>query len=367
MSDAIPHTIPNTNRKIIHVDMDAFYASVEQRDFPELRGKAIAVGGSERRGVTTTASYEARKYGVRSALPGWKAKELCPHLIFVKPRFDAYKKVSQQIRGIFAEYTDIIEPLSLDEAFLDVTDNKKNIAMGMKVAQEIKDRIEEVTHLTSSAGVSYCKFIAKIASDMNKPDGLTVIHPDRAIAFIENLAIEKFFGVGKVTARRMKERGIYNGADLKQWNRLDLAKSFGKSGNFYYDIVRGIDNRPVRPNRVRKSIAVERTLEENIENHEALYLQLEDVLAKLKDRITKAKATGRTVTLKLKTADFQIITRSHSKDKPIDNFEVIEEISKSLLKKHFNEGTFIRLIGVTLSNLDEENNNDKSGQLKLGF
>lgn len=349
--------------------MDAFYASVEQRDNPDLRGKPVAVGGSERRGVLTTASYEARKYGVRSALPGFKAKELCPDLIFVPPRFDVYKEVSLEIRSIFQDYTDIIEPLSLDEAFLDITENKMGLQLGMEVAQQIKDRIKKEVGLTASAGVSYCKFIAKIASDIKKPDGLTVIHPERAILFLEKLPIEKFFGVGKVTAKKMKSKGIFNGGDLKKWDKVDLIKSFGKSGRFYYDIVRGIDLRPVKPNRIRKSIAVERTLSDNLTTLEDLEGRLFLILEKLKLRLQKVNRVGRTVTLKLKTADFQIITRSKSKNHFITDYAVVGRIAKDLLYEHYEEGTPIRLIGVTVSNLDGENddNESSSSQLQLPF
>jgi len=254
------------NRKIIHVDMDAFFASVEQRDNPELKGKPIAVGGGSKRGVITTASYEARPFGIRSAMPGFKAKAKCPDLIFVKPRFEVYGQVSKQIREIFSRYTDLIEPLSFDEAFLDVTECKVDLEFATDIAKAIKADIEQETSLTASAGVSYCKFIAKIASDMNKPDGLTVIKPKQAISFLESLPVEKFFGVGKVTAQKMKSRGIYTGKDLKEWSQYDLIKQFGKPGRFYYDIVRGIDDRPVKVERERKSLGIERTFEDPIDD-----------------------------------------------------------------------------------------------------
>ncbi|MEL6390835.1 MAG: DNA polymerase IV, partial [Bacteroidota bacterium] len=340
----------HTDRKIIHVDMDAFYASVEQRDHPEWRGKPIAVGGGSRRGVITTASYEARKFGVRSAMPGFKAKELCPELIFVPIRFDVYRQVSGEIREIFSRYTDLIEPLSFDEAFLDITENKVGLELGMEVARMIKNDIQKELQLTASAGVSYCKFIAKIASDMNKPDGLTVIHPSRAIEFLEKLPVEKFFGVGKVTARRMNALGIYTGADLKTWTLLDLIEKFGKTGRFFYDIVRGIDNRLVKPNRMRKSLAVERTLHENLEDLQALQAKLDEVLGKLEERLVKSQSWGRTVTLKLKTSAFQILTRSHTEDVVIRDIIEIRRIAHQLLEQHQRSSVSIRLIGDTYSN-----------------
>jgi DNA polymerase-4 len=360
--------IPGIERKIIHVDMDAFYASVEQRDNPALQGKAIAVGGEEKRGVITTASYEARKYGVRSAMPGYKAKELCPHLIFVPLRFDAYREASRQIREIFYRYSDLVEPLSLDEAYIDITKNKKGIELGMDVAIEIKKAIKAELNLTASAGVSYCKFVAKIASDIRKPDGLTVIHPDRVIPFLEKLPIEKFYGVGRVTAQKMRTAGIYTGKDLKQWSLSDLTKNYGKPGKFYYHIVRGIDLRPVQPNRVRKSLAVEETLEENLTTLEEIEQNLYKIIEKLYARIQKAKCEGRTLTLKLKTADFQIITKGQTQQKVIKEKAEITEIAKSLLVSRYEVPTPIRLIGLTLSNLTDDNAKDaEDGQLSLEF
>lgn len=345
--------------------MDAFYASVEQRDNPGLKGKAIAVGGGENRGVTTTASYEARKFGVRSAMPGWKAKQLCPHIIFVPPRFDAYKQVSNQIRNVFQEYTDLIEPLSLDEAFLDVTNNKKNIPYGMEVAREIMDRVKTDTDLTCSAGVSYCKFLAKVASDIKKPNGLTIITPQKAEDFLEQLEIKKFFGVGKVTADKMTRLGILTGADLKKYSKLDLALKFGKAGRHFYDIVRGIDNRPVNPNRIRKSLAVERTLESDLEEIEDILPILNSIVEKFYERLTKADNFGRTLTLKLKRSDFQSITRSQSKDYFIKDKEEIREMATALLEQHRNSFDKIRLIGLTATNLEKEL--DVSENFQLSF
>ena len=334
--------------------MDAFYASVEQRDNPKLRGKPIAVGGGAHRGVTTTASYEARKYGVRSAMPGYMAKRLCPQLIFVPPRFDAYKEVSSQIREIFHRYTDLIEPLSLDEAFLDVTDNKKNIQHGMVVAKEIMLSVKEETQLSCSAGVSYCKFLAKIASDLRKPFGMTIIRPDQAEAFLEELSIKKFFGVGKVTAAKMSSLGIHTGADLKKFTKIELAQAFGKSGSFYYDIVRGIDNRPVNPSRIQKSLAVERTLNDDLSTIEEIEPILLKIIDKFCERLAKADNYGRTLTLKLKTSDFQIITRSLSKDYFIKNEEEISILVFKLLEENIDSFTKIRLIGISASNLENE-------------
>lgn len=343
--------------------MDAFYASVEQRDDPSLRGKAIAVGGGSKRGVTTTASYEARKYGVRSAMPGWKAKELCPHIIFVKPRFDAYKEASIQIRAIFQRYTDLIEPLSLDEAFLDVTVNKVNEPIATKIAQSIKDSIYKETQLTASAGVSYCKFIAKIASDIQKPNGITVIKPHRAIEFLESLPVKKFFGVGKVTAAKMESLGILSGKDLAQWGQQDLVKQFGKSGRFFYEIVRGIDNRPVNPDRVRKSLAVERTMEQNISDYDEIIEFVRDVAKKLFQRFDKSKFYGRTLTLKLKNKDFEIKSRSLSVKYPIKSEGEVFNIAEQLVNQNKDICVDLRLIGLTVTNpVDDSFDN---GQLML--
>ena len=354
--------IPIATRKIIHVDMDAFFAAVEQRDNPALIGKPVAVGGGSKRGVLTTASYEARKFGIRSAMPGFKAKALCPDLIFVKPRFDAYKEVSVKIREIFSRYTDLIEPLSLDEAYLDVTECKLDFVYAQDIAAAIKDDILRETQLTASAGVSYCKFIAKIASDIDKPDGLTVIKPKQAISFLETLAIEKFYGVGKVTAKKMKDQGIHTGLDLKGWTKLDLATQFGKSGRFYYDIVRGVDDRPVKAERIRKSLGVERTFQENISDLDELIERLEKLIYTFLARLEKNNSFGKTMTLKMKTADFQIITRSQSQGFPIRERTMIEDMAKQLLINNFEEGMAIRLMGLTSSNFVEESND---GQMEM--
>jgi len=345
--------------------MDAYYASVEQRDNPSLRGKPIAVGGGESRGVTTTASYEARKYGVRSAMPGWKAKKLCPQLIFVSPRFDVYKSVSLEIREIFKEYTDLIEPLSLDEAFLDVTQNKKDIQFGMYVAQEIMDKVKEQTQLTCSAGVSYCKFLAKVASGYKKPNGMTVIRPERAERFLEQLPVRDFFGVGKVTATKMESMGIRTGADLKKYSKIEMAQNFGKMGNFYYDIVRGIDERPVNSSRVRKSLGVERTLEEDLAHLDEIEPILLNIIEKFCERLKRADNYGRTLTLKLKTSDFQTLTRSLSKDYYIKDKDEITLLAMKLMEENEKAFDKIRLIGLTASNLEKEQQELVDNQMKL--
>ena len=300
------------HRKIIHIDMDAFFASVEQRDNPELRGKPVAVGGSRERGVVAAASYEARAFGVRSALPSVTAKRRCPDLIFVAPRFDVYKAVSLQIREIFAEYTPIIEPLSLDEAYLDVTENLKGIASATQVAEDIRAKIRRETNLTASAGVSYNKFLAKLASDHRKPDGLYVITPKMGPAFVENLPVEKFHGVGPATTAKMNRLGIENGLDLRAQTLPFLQRHFGKSGSYYYWIARGIDERPVRADRVRKSIGAENTFSQDLHAFGPMREALEPIIAKVWRHCQATGIRGRTVTLKVKFADFQQITRSKS-------------------------------------------------------
>jgi DNA polymerase IV len=354
-------------RKIIHIDMDAFYASVEQRDNPDLRGKPIAVGGDEKRGVTTTASYEARVFGVRSAMPGWQAKKLCPDLIFVPIRFDAYREASTKIRAIFRRYTDLIEPLSLDEAYLDVTENKINEPIATVIAQRIKDEIFAETQLTASAGISYCKFLAKVASDMNKPNGLTVIKPHEAVAFLEKLPVGKFYGVGKVTKAKMESLGIHTGADLKKWSKVDLMKTFGKSGGFYYNIVRGDDQRPVQPNQIRKSYAVERTFDTNITEMHEVYNFGEFLIDKLMVGIEKHNLHGRTLTLKTKNADFIIRTRSVTLDQAMINKDVLTSLFHKLIADNEDICQNLRLMGITLSKFDHEALSKKDGQLTLGF
>lgn len=343
-----------TYRRIIHIDMDAFFASVEQRDQPELRGRPVAVGGDTSRGVLCTCSYEARKYGVRAAMPGYMARQLCPDIIFVPLRFEAYREVSSQIRDIFYSYTPLVEPLSLDEAFLDITEYRPQDMLAMEVAQEIKNRIASATHLTASAGVSYCKFMAKIASDLRKPDGLTVIHPSLAEPFILQLPIEKFFGVGKVTAAKMKDMDIHIGADLKKLSLHELTRWFGKSGLRFYHIVRGIDDSPVVPNRKTKSQAVERTLTENTNQLSQIETQLHSIIEALVARIQKKDLKGHTLTLKLKFADFQIMTRSKTFAQALQDSEDITTQTLILLHHHYPIGRPIRLLGLTISNFKQE-------------
>jgi len=337
-------------RKIIHIDMDAFYASVEQRDFPEYRGKPLVVGGKpDSRGVVSTASYEARQYGIRSAMPSSKAYQLCPTAIFVYPRFDAYTAASKAIRAIFSRYTDIIEPLSLDEAYLDVTEDKLGIGSAIDIAQSIKDAIKNELNLTASAGVSTNKFVAKVASDMNKPDGLTFIGPSKIKAFMEKLPVEKFFGVGKVTAAKMKAMQVTTGADLKKLTESQLVAQFGKSGRFYYKIVRGIDERPVRANREAKSVGAEDTFAEDTNEDSVMHDLLKQISETVATRLEKYQLSGKTVTLKIKFADFKLITRSRSFATPINKAEVIYAEAIKLLEEAAIGTTQIRLLGITLS------------------
>ncbi|MFD2743561.1 MULTISPECIES: DNA polymerase IV [Sphingobacterium] len=358
---------PENRRKIIHIDMDAFYASVEQRDFPELRGKALAVGGSpDGRGVVATASYEARKFGVRSAMSSRQALSLCPHLIFTKPRFEVYKQVSDHIRAIFRRYTDLIEPLSLDEAYLDVTEDKAGIGSAIDIAQAIKTAIQQELQLTASAGVSVNKFIAKIASDMQKPDGLTFIGPSKVISFLELLPIDKFFGVGKVTAQKMKGMGIHNGADLKRFSESDLNRHFGKSGTFFYHMVRGNDNRPVRPNRISKSIGIEDTFEADIAERSEMMDELKTLCEKLEKRLETKGKKGKTLTVKIKFSDFTQITRSKTQLDDIFRATDMYELVQELMDKVNVEGLKVRLLGVTMSNFAEPVSIPKEGrQLRL--
>lgn len=330
--------------------MDAFFASVEQRDFPELKGKPIAVGSESKRGVVAAASYEARKYGVYSAMPSAIAAKKCPHLIFVPARFEVYRSVSRQIRQIFLEYTDLVEPLSLDEAYLDVTENKKLLDSAMDIAKEIKTAIEVATQLTASAGVSYNKFLAKTASGWRKPNGLTLIHPVKAEEFIATLPIEKFYGIGKVTAEKMKAMKVFNGADLKALDLPTLVKQFGKSGRYYYHIARGIDDRPVNPNRIRKSISVENTFSQDLFNHEEICKEVWRILDTLLPRIEKAKVMGKTITLKVKYNDFEIVSRSKTKPNLVLSREDMTAILEELLLEFNPPEKGIRLLGVSLSN-----------------
>jgi len=342
-------------RKIIHIDMDAFYASVEQRDFPEYRGKPLVVGGQpDSRGVVATASYEARKYGIRSAMPCSQAYRLCPHAVFISPRFDVYKSISRQIRRIFTRYTDVIEPLSLDEAFLDVTDDKLSIGSALEIAQQIKRAIREELGLTASAGVSVNKFVAKIASDMDKPDGLTFIGPSKIEAFMEKLPIEKFFGVGKVTAAKMKQLQIYTGSDLKRYAETDLVRLFGKSGRFFYRVVRGIDHRPVQPHREIKSLAVEDTFSTDLYAFDAMALELARIGEKLWRRMSQRTLLPKTLTVKVKYTDFSIKTRSTSRLEGYPDQESLLATGEQLLRQAMqDDARGVRLLGLSVSNFKQ--------------
>ncbi|WP_420320739.1 DNA polymerase IV [Flagellimonas sp.] len=359
-------------RKIIHVDMDAFYASVEQHDNPDLKGKPIAVGGGSKRGVVSAASYEARKFGVRSAMAGYIARKNCPELIFVKPRFDRYNEVSKQVRSIFFEYTDLVEPLSLDEAYLDVTENKKGNPSATLIAKEIRQKILDATGLTASAGISINKFIAKVASDYNKPNGQKTVNPEEVIQFLEDLDIRKFYGVGKVTAEKMYKLGIFTGKDLKQKSLEFLDGHFGKSGKYYYNVVRGIHNSEVKPHRTPKSVGAERTFSENLSSEIFMLEKLENISSELERRLKKSEIAGKTVTLKIKYSDFTLQTRSKTLPYYVADKDLILETSRELLYQSelYNS---VRLLGISLSNLNNEKKIEKpvdesvSVQLKFDF
>jgi DNA polymerase-4 len=351
-------------RKIIHIDMDAFYAAVEQRDHPEYQGKPVAVGGRpEQRGVVATASYEARRYGIHSAMSSYKALKLCPDLIFLTPRFDVYKQVSQHIRQIFADYTDMIEPLSLDEAYLDVTQNKKHIASATVIAREIRERIRQETGLTASAGVSYNKFLAKVASDVNKPDGLCVITPECAEAFLEQLPIGRFYGIGKKTEPKLKALGIHSGADLKALSEESIERLFGRSAEFYYQMVRGHDDRPVETHWIRKSVGAENTFAEDLDDPQAMLTELETLATEVLEWMHQRNLYGRTLTLKVKYADFQQITRSRTVDTPLTDLVSIMTLLQTLLMQTEAGPRKVRLLGLSLSKLGSptEPNEPKSG------
>lgn len=343
-----------TGRKIIHIDMDAFYASVEQRDNPALRGKPIAVGHAEERGVVAAASYEARRFGVRSAMSSLKAKRLCPQLIFIPGRMEVYKSVSRQIHEIFHEYTDVIEPISLDEAFLDVTENKPGIPLAVDIAKEIKRKMRERLNLVASAGISYNKFLAKIASDYRKPDGLCTIHPAQALDFVARLPIESFWGVGPVTAKKMHTLGIHNGEQLRMQSLEMLTREFGKVGTVYYDFARGIDIRPVEAVRIRKSVGCEHTLEKDISKRSSVIIELYHAAVELVGRLEHANFRGNTLTLKIKFHDFSQITRSMTQAKELVALDVILPLAKQLLQEVDYEHHPIRLIGLSVSNPREE-------------
>jgi DNA polymerase-4 len=339
--------------------MDAFFASVEQLDNPELRGKPVAVGGSGERSVVAAASYEARKFGVRSAMPSVIAKRLCPNLIFVKHNFARYTEVSAAIHEIFREYTDLIEPLSIDEAFLDVTEDKKSIGSATLIAKKIRKEIKSRTGLTASAGVSVNKFLAKIASDINKPDGLFLIKPEDAEKFIEGLSVEKFYGIGKVTAQKMHKLGIHTGADLKNWDLVSLVRNFGKAGVFFYDIVRGIDERPVEPDQERKSVGTELTYEKDLITRFEIIAELYKIEKELMERLEHSETTGRTITMKVKFSDFRQITRSKTLQNYVRDFETLHKEVSEIRKSLKLEGFRIRLLGLSISNLETEDCEDR--------
>ncbi|MDT0606454.1 DNA polymerase IV [Croceitalea rosinachiae] len=340
-------------RKIIHVDMDAFYASVEQYDNPELKGKPVAVGGGSKRGVVSAASYEARKFGVRSAMSGYIAQRNCPELIFVKPRFDRYKEVSQQVRKVFFEYTDLVEPLSLDEAYLDVTENKKGNPSATLIAKEIRQKILDKTGLTASAGISINKFIAKVASDYNKPNGQKTVNPEEVITFLEDLDIRKFYGVGKVTAEKMYKLGIFTGNDLKTKSLDFLDSNFGKSGRYYFNVVRGIHLSDVKPHRIPKSVGAERTFSENLSSEVFMLEKLEHIANELERRLKKSKIAGKTITLKIKYSDFTLQTRSKTLPYFITEKALIFDSAKELLYQQQLQNS-VRLLGISLANLNTE-------------
>ena len=357
---------PALQRKIIHVDMDAFFASVEQRDHPELRGKPVAVGGGSERGVVAAASYEARKFGVHSAMASVTAKRKCPELIFVRGNFETYRTVSKQIHEIFAEYTLLIEPLSLDEAYLDVTENLKGIASATQIAEEIRAKIHAATQLTASAGVSYNKFLAKLASDQNKPDGLFVIKPAMGPSFAASLPVKKFHGIGPATAAKMNRLGLYTGADIRAQSLDFLEQHFGVSGRYYYGISRGIDHRQVRPDRERKSIGAENTFFTDTTDFDTAWGFLEPLIDKVWNYVEAKEIKGRTVTLKVKFSDFRIITRSRSGLVPVVSREELAQFTRVLLEGVFPVGKGIRLLGVSMSSLGEKDERAEA-QLSLSL
>jgi len=353
-------------RKIIHIDMDAFYASIEQLDNPDYKGKPIAVGGDGRRGVVAAASYEARKYGVRSAMPTLMAKKMCKHIIFVKPRFNRYKEISSIIKNIYHDYTDIIEPLSLDEAFLDVTVNKKKIEIAENIAREIRSKIKRNIGLTASAGISMNKFLAKVATEINKPDGQKTIHPSQVDKFIDSLRIEKFFGIGKVTAANMRKLNIHSGKDLKKHNLEFLKQHFGKSGEHFYRIAHNLYDNPVNPKRIRKSIGAERTFFDDIYNDSFIKEKLDLIASKLEERIKKSRVRGKTITVKIKYNDFSQETRSLTSEKYIQTkSEFLPLVLELIHKKDIKNP--VRLLGISISNLDNTNEGLKSKSIQMSL
>ena len=362
-------TIPTKTaiRKIIHIDMDAFFASIEQRDYSQYRHRPIAVGGKGPRGVVAAASYEARKFGVFSAMPSRTARQKCPDIIFIAPRFDVYKSVSSEIMQIFKDYTNLVEPLSLDEAYLDVTINKLGMHSATLIAKEIKSRIKTETHLTASAGISINKFLAKVVSGMNKPDGLAVILPNEVEDFIRKLPIDKFFGVGKVTGAKMKALGIKTGADLQRYDQIELIRNFGKAGTYFYNVSRGVDDREVKSERIRKSFGAERTFDEDIIQYKLLHDNLKSIVEELGRRLGKYGIGGKTVTLKIKYHDFDLRTRSRSENCYIKTADQMLKIGNELLHSADLPRKPIRLLGLSLSNLDIDEKEPQFQQLTLDF
>lgn len=343
-------------RKIIHIDMDAFFASVEQRDHPPYRGQPLVVGGKpEHRGAVAAASYEARRYGIHSAMPSRLAQQRCPHLIFVTPRFEVYRAVSQQIHTIFRHYTDLVEPLSLDEAYLDVTQNNVGITSAMAIARAIKQAIKAETHLTASAGVSFNKFLAKMASGLDKPDGLSLIAPEQAQSFVAALPIAKFYGVGTATAQKLQALGIHSGADLRQWSEADLVQRFGKQGRYFYRVARAEDDRPVNPNRIRQSIGAEQSFTEDLETVEAMLVALETLAGEVAARMAKHQRYGYTLTLKVKYADYQQMTRAQTVSDRLQTRDRLYHLATGLLHAHLDRSRKVRLLGLTVSNLTDSN------------
>ena len=356
---------PTSHRKIIHIDMDAFYASVEQRDNPELRGKPVAVGGSAERGVVAAASYEARKFGVRSAMPSVTAKRQCPDLIFVRPRFEVYKAISLQIREVFAEHTAIIEPLSLDEAYLDVTKNIQGLPLARDVATAIRSKIKDVTGLNASAGISYNKFLAKLASDHRKPNGQYVISPEMGPAFVEALPVGKFHGIGPATSAKMNGLGIFTGKDMRSQTLEFMNANFGKAGAYYYWIARGVDERPVRANRIRKSVSAENTFSTDLTEFDAMVAELDPLVDKVWRHCEGTGNRGRTVTLKVNFADFEIITRSRSVSSPIANRGDLAHLAIDLLENATPLPKAVRLLGILLSSLQGQDDTDAQLDFKI--
>ncbi|MBT8310411.1 MAG: DNA polymerase IV [Flavobacteriaceae bacterium] len=357
----MPGNLPE--RKIIHVDMDAFYASIEQMDNPELKGKPLAVGGSEKRGVVSAASYEARKFGVRSAMSSMIAKKNCPQLIFVKPRFERYAEISKVIRKIFFEYTDLVEPLSMDEAYLDVTENKKGNPSATMIAQEIRQRIMNEVGLTASAGISINKFVAKIASDYNKPNGQKTVPPEEILDFLEKLDVRKFYGIGKVTSKKMYQLGIFTGKDLKEKDLNFLETNFGNSGKYFFNAVRGLHESEVKPDRTRKSLAAERTFNENLSSEIFMLEKLDNIASEVERRLKKSKVSGKTITLKIKYSDFTLQTRSKTLPYYVSDRSVILEIAKSLLYQEKMKES-VRLLGISLSNLNTNSQDAKKSTIE---